>query len=142
MGNRQMQMVAIDGVIGTGLFLGAGTQLQMTGPALVLVYLVCGSFSFSVLCALSGLVLHHPPSGSFISYAREFLGRKATYVTGWMCFINWAMMGVVDTTVITLYMYYWGVFGGAPQWVFALVAFTIVDTMNMIDVKWFAEVEL
>ena len=46
MGNRQVQMIAIGGAIGTGLFLGAGARLQMAGPALALVYLVCGIFSF------------------------------------------------------------------------------------------------
>lgn len=50
MGNRQVQMIAIGGAIGTGLFLGAGARLQMAGPALALVYLVCGIFR-SLYCA-------------------------------------------------------------------------------------------
>ena len=58
MGNRQVQMIAIGGAIGTGLFLGAGARLQMAGPALALVYLVCGLFSFFILRALGELVLH------------------------------------------------------------------------------------
>ncbi len=56
MGNRQVQMIAIGGAIGTGLFLGAGARLQMAGPALALVYLVCGIFSFFILRALGELV--------------------------------------------------------------------------------------
>lgn len=52
MGNRQVQMIAIGGAIGTGLFLGAGARLQMAGPALALVYLVCGIFR-SLYCARS-----------------------------------------------------------------------------------------
>ncbi|MBX4412913.1 amino acid permease, partial [Mycobacterium tuberculosis] len=78
---------AIGGAIGTGLFLGAGARLQMAGPALALVYLVCGIFSFFILRALGELVLHRPSSGSFVSYAREFLGEKAAYVAGWMYFV-------------------------------------------------------
>lgn len=141
MGNRQVQMIAIGGAIGTGLFLGAGARLQMAGPALALVYLICGIFSFFILRALGELVLHRPSSGSFVSYAREFLGEKAAYVAGWMYFINWAMTGIVDITAVALYMHYWGAFGDVPQWVFALGALTIVGTMNMIGVKWFAEME-
>ncbi len=95
MGNRQVQMIAIGGAIGTGLFLGAGARLQMAGPALALVYLICGLFSFFILRALGELVLHRPSSGSFVSYAREFLGEKAAYVAGWMYFINWAMTGLL-----------------------------------------------
>lgn len=139
MGNRQVQMIAIGGAIGTGLFLGAGARLQMAGPALALVYLVCGIFSFFILRALGELVLHRPSSGSFVSYAREFLGEKAAYVAGWMYFVNWAMTGIVDITAVALYMHYWGAFGDVPQWVFALGALAIVGTMNMIGVKWFAE---
>jgi L-asparagine permease len=141
MGNRQVQMIAIGGSIGTGLFLGAGARLQMAGPALALVYLVCGIFSFFILRALGELVVHRPNSGSFVSYAREFLGEKASYVAGWMYFLNWAMTGIVDITAVALYMHYWGSFGGVPQWVFALGALTIIGTMNMIGVKWFAEME-
>ena len=123
------------------LFLGAGARLQMAGPALALVYLVCGRFSFFILRALGELVLHRPSSGSFVSYAREFLGEKAAYVAGWMYFVNWAMTGIVDITAVALYMHYWGAFGDVPQWVFALGALAIVGTMNMIGVKWFAEME-
>ena len=92
----------------------------MAGPALALVYLVCGIFSFFILRALGELVLHRPSSGSFVSYAREFLGEKAAYVAGWMYFVNWAMTGIVDITAVALYMHYWGAFGDVPQWVFAL----------------------
>ncbi|ACS86806.1 L-asparagine permease [Musicola paradisiaca] len=141
MGNRQVQMIAIGGSIGTGLFLGAGARLQMAGPALALVYLVCGIFSFFILRALGELILHRPSSGSFVSYAREFLGEKASYVAGWMYFLNWAMTGIVDITAVALYMHYWGTFADIPQWVLALSALTLVTTMNMIGVKWFAEME-
>jgi len=140
-GNRQVQMIAIGGAIGTGLFLGAGARLQAAGPALALVYLVCGVFSFFILRALGELVLHRPSSGSFVSYTREFIGEKAAYVCGWMYFINWAMTGIVDITAVALYMQYWNSFGDIPQWVFALAALSIVATMNMIGVKWFAEME-
>src|SRR3984957_17024285 len=66
LGNRQVQMIAIGGAIGTGLFLGAGARLQIAGPALALVYLVCGAFSFLILRALGELVMHRPSSGSFV----------------------------------------------------------------------------
>ncbi|MFP1495897.1 hypothetical protein ACLB1Q_05905 [Escherichia coli] len=116
MGNRQVQMIAIGGAIGTGLFLGAGARLQMAGPALALVYLICGLFSFFILRALGELVLHRPSSGSFVSYAREFLGEKAAcMLLAGMYFINWAMTGIVDITAVALYMHYWGAIGGAPS---------------------------
>ncbi|MCR4231896.1 amino acid permease, partial [Escherichia coli] len=86
-------------------------------------------------------VLHRPSSGSFFSYARGFFGEKAAYFAGWMYFINWAIAGIVCIHAVALYMHFWGAFGGVPPWVFALAALTIVGTMNMIVVKWFAEME-
>src|SRR5690242_17329013 len=84
--NRQLQMIAIGGVIGTGLFLGAGGRLADAGPGLFLVYAVCGVFVFFVLRALGELVLYRPSSGSFVSYAREFYGEKLAFAVGWMYF--------------------------------------------------------
>jgi L-asparagine permease len=138
---RQVQMIAIGGAIGTGLFLGAGGRLEQAGPALALVYLVCGLFSFLILRALGELVMHRPTSGSFVSYAREFLGEKGSFIAGWLYYLNWAMTGIVDTTAIALYMHYWGFFRGIPQWVFALIAMVLVGGMNLISVGWFGEME-
>ena len=88
---RQIQMIAIGGAIGTGLFLGAGGRLASAGPALVFVYALAGFFGFLVLRALGELVLHRPSSGSFVSYAREFFGEKAAFTAGWLYWLNWAM---------------------------------------------------
>ncbi len=136
---RQIQMIAIGGAIGTGLFLGAGGRLELAGPALAIVYLVCGVFSFLILRALGELVMYRPTSGSFVSYAREFLGERGSFVAGWLYYLNWAMTGIVDITAVALYMRYWGTFADVPQWVFALGALGFVGAMNMVAVKWFGE---
>jgi L-asparagine permease len=141
LGNRQVQMIAIGGAIGTGLFLGAGARLQHAGPSLAIVYAVCGAFAYLILRALGELVMHRPSSGSFVSYAREFLGEKASFVAGWLYFLNWAMTGIADITAVALYMHYWNAFSGLPQWVSALAALLVVGSMNLIGVKWFAEME-
>ncbi|MUL76108.1 amino acid permease [Mycolicibacterium sp. CBMA 226] len=138
---RQLQMIAIGGAIGTGLFLGAGGRLHNAGPGLFLVYLICGAFVFLILRALGELVLHRPSSGSFVSYAREFLGEKAAYVAGWMYFLNWAMTSIVDSTAIATYFHYWTAFGAIPQWLIALVALAVVMGMNLISVTLFGELE-
>ncbi|GIT79622.1 putative L-asparagine permease 1 [Leifsonia sp. LS1] len=138
---RQLQMIAIGGAIGTGLFLGAGGRLEQGGPLLVFVYAICGFFAFLVLRALGELVLHRPSSGSFVSYAREFYGEKMAYVAGWMYFLNWAMTAIVDSTAIALYVKYWSVFTVVPQWLLALIALVVVVSLNLISVKVFGEME-
>ncbi len=120
--NRQIQMIALGGAIGTGLFLGAGGRLASAGPALCVVFAICGVFVFLILRALGELVLHRPSSGSFVSYAREFFGEKMAFVAGWMYFLNWAMTTIVDTTAIAHYCHYWNLFQIIPQWTLALIA--------------------
>ena len=114
-------MIAIGGAIGTGLFLGAGGLLAGAGPALALVFAICGVFAFFILRSLGELVLHRPSSGSFVSYAREFYGEKFAYVAGWMYFLNWAITWIVDLTAVALYLHYWSFFTSAPQWLLALI---------------------
>lgn len=138
---RQLQMIAIGGAIGTGLFLGAGGRLASAGPGLFLAYGFCGVFVFLILRAMGELVLHRPSSGSFVSYAREFLGEKAAYVAGWMYFLNWAMTTIVDSTAIATYVKFWSAFNAFPQWLIALVALALVFGMNMVSVALFGEFE-
>ncbi|MFL4479074.1 amino acid permease [Paeniglutamicibacter sp. ORCA_105] len=143
--SRQIQMIAIGGAIGTGLFMGAGGRLAGAGPALMFSYAVCGFFAFLILRALGELVVHRPSSGSFVSYAREFFGEKAAFVTGWLYWLNWAMTAIVDITAIALYMNFFAKYvpwiGSVPQWVWALAALLIVLGLNLVSVKVFGELE-
>ncbi len=142
---RQVQMIAIGGAIGTGLFMGAGGRLATAGPALVISYAVCGFFAFMILRALGELVMHRPSSGSFVSYAREFFGEKAAFVSGWLYWLNWAMTAIVDITAVALYMNffkkYWAPIAEVPQWTWALAALLLVLGLNLISVKVFGELE-
>ncbi|WIV57136.1 amino acid permease [Amycolatopsis nalaikhensis] len=138
---RHVTMIAIGGAIGTGLFLGAGGRLAQAGPALAIVYGVCGLFAFFVVRALGELILYRPSSGAFVSYAREFMGEKGAYVAGWMHFLNWSTTGIADITAIALYAHFWSFFTPVPQWVLALVALAVVLTLNLVSVKLFGEME-
>ncbi|WP_158892273.1 amino acid permease [Amycolatopsis anabasis] len=138
---RHIKMIAIGGAIGTGLFLGAGGRLAQAGPALAIVYALCGLFAFFVVRSLGELVLYRPSSGAFVSYAREFMGERGAFVAGWMHFLNWSTTGIADTTAIALYAHYWSLFSPIPQWVLALIALAVVLSLNLVSVKLFGELE-
>ncbi|MCX5620410.1 amino acid permease [Bombella pollinis] len=138
---RHVQMIAIGGAIGTGLFLGAGSRLQVVGPSLAITYAICGLCAFMILRAMGELVMYRPSSGSFVTYAREFLGEGAAYAAGWFFFLNWAMTGIVDITAIALYIHYWPIFGAIPQWLIALGALVVVGAVNLTGVRYFGEIE-
>ncbi|WP_433733215.1 amino acid permease [Nocardia sp. CA-129566] len=138
---RHMQMIAIGGSIGTGLFLGASGRMALAGPSLALVYIVCGIFTFMVVRALGELVMYRPSSGAFVSYAREFLGERGAYSVGWLYFLNWSTTLVADITAVALYAHFWSFFVPVPQWVLALIALTVVVGLNVVSVRLFGELE-
>ena len=142
---RQVNMIAIGGTIGTGLFMGAGGRLAQAGPGIVISYAICGALAFLILRALGELVMYRPSSGSFVSYAREFYGEKAAFASGWLYWLNWSMTAIVDITAAALYMNFFGRYvswiSAVPQWTWALAALLLVLGMNLISVKVFGELE-
>ncbi|MFD8501022.1 amino acid permease [Amycolatopsis sp. NPDC059657] len=139
LGNRQVQMIAIGGAIGVGLFLGAGGKLHQIGPSLVLSYAICGVAAYFVMRALGELVLHEPSSGSFVTYARKFIGPWAGFASGWMYWVNWAMTGIAEITAVAIYVHKW--LPDVPQWITALVALGVLLAVNLLSVKLFGELE-
>ena len=138
---RHIQMIAIGGSIGTGLFLGAGGRLAQGGAGLAIAYAVCGIFAFLMVRALGELAIRRPSSGAFVSYAREFLGEKGAYVTGWLFFLDWSVTVMADITAVAVYFHYWKAFQGVPQWLLALIALALVFVLNLLSVKMFGEAE-
>ena len=138
---RHIQMIAIGGSIGTGLFLGAGGRLAQGGAGLAIAYAVCGIFAFLMVRALGELAIRRPSSGAFVSYAREFLGEKGAYVTGWLFFLDWSVTVMADITAVAVYFHYWKAFQGVPQWLIALCALALVFVLNLLSVKMFGEAE-
>ncbi|MEU3416495.1 MULTISPECIES: amino acid permease [unclassified Streptomyces] len=138
LGARQIQMIAIGGAIGTGLFLGAGKGISKAGPSLILAYAVAGLVIFLIMRALGELLMYRPVSGSFSDYAREFIGPFAGFVTGWTYWLFWVVTGITEVTAAAKYMTYWF---DIPQWLSALVFTVVLYGANLISVKLFGELE-
>ncbi|MEU3447466.1 amino acid permease [Streptomyces thermolilacinus] len=138
LGARQIQMIAIGGAIGTGLFLGAGKAISKAGPSLVLAYAIAGLVIFFIMRALGELLMYRPVSGSFSEYAREFIGPFAGFVTGWTYWLFWVVTGITEVTAAATYMTYWW---NIPQWISALVFTVVLYGANLISVKLFGELE-
>lgn len=139
LGSRQVQMIAIGGAIGVGLFLGAGANIAKAGPSLILMYALAGVAIFFIMRALGELLLYRPVSGSFAEYSREFLGPFFGYVTGWTYWLNWVVTAMAELTAAAIYISYW--FPAIPHWVTALVFLVVLFGANLISVKIFGEVE-
>ncbi|MFK4102716.1 amino acid permease [Streptomyces sp. NPDC019531] len=139
LGSRQVQMIAIGGAIGVGLFLNAGANIAKAGPSLILMYAVAGVIIFFIMRALGELLLYRPVSGSFAEYSREFLGPFFGYFTGWTYWLLWVVTGMAELTAAAIYVNYW--FPQVPQWTTALVFLVVLFVANLISVKLFGEIE-
>ncbi|MEU9912759.1 amino acid permease [Streptomyces sp. NPDC051001] len=139
LGSRQVQMIAIGGAIGVGLFLNAGANIAKAGPSLILMYAIAGVIIFFIMRALGELLLYRPVSGSFAEYSREFLGPFFGYFTGWTYWLLWVVTGMAELTAAAIYIHYW--FPDVPQWASALGFLVVLFVANLISVKLFGEIE-
>jgi len=137
--NRHVQMIALGGAIGSGLFLGSAEAIHKAGPSLLLAYALGGMAVFFMARALGELLLYRPVAGSFATYAEEFVGPWAGFVTGWSYWFLWGLVGIAELTAVGVYMRYW--FPDLPQWVPVLVMLGILVTANLTHVKVFGEFE-
>jgi len=137
--NRHIQMIAIGGAIGVGLFLGSAQAIHKAGPGLVVSYAIGGLVIFFIMRALGELLLYRPVSGSFATYADEFVGPWAGFITGWSYWYMWVVIGVAEITAVGVYIHWW--FPEIPQWIPALIALGVLYSANLISVKVFGELE-
>jgi AAT family amino acid transporter/D-serine/D-alanine/glycine transporter len=137
--NRHIQMIALGGAIGVGLFLGAGRAISISGPALILSYALGGALIFFIMRALGELLMYRPVAGSFATYAEEFIGPFAGFATGWSYWFMWVTIGMAEITAVAMYVHYW--FPDIPQWIPALTTLTLLYFANRIAVSVFGELE-
>jgi L-asparagine permease len=124
-----------------GYFWEQAARLSQGGAGLTIAYAICGVFAFLMVRALGELAIRRPSSGAFVSYAREFLGERGAYVTGWLFFLDWSTTVMADITAVAVYFHYWQAMQSIPQWVLALGALALVFIMNLMSVKLFGEAE-
>lgn len=136
---RHVQFITIGGAIGAGLFLGSGVAISRAGPALLIGYGAAGTVIFLMARALGELALYRPVAGAFSTYAHELLGRRAGFITGWSYWLMWLLVGTAEITAIGVLVRQW--FPELSQWIPALLAVTLLYTINMTAVKSYGELE-
>ncbi|MCM3597282.1 amino acid permease [Metabacillus idriensis] len=136
--NRHVQLIAIGGTIGTGLFLGSGKAIQLAGPSIIFAYLIVGIALFFMMRALGELLLSKAGYQSFTDIAEDYLGPRAAFVTGWTYWFCWIMTAMADVIAVGVYVQYWF---DIPQWVPALVCLLLLLGFNLLTVKLFGELE-
>ncbi|WP_147565244.1 amino acid permease [Clostridium tyrobutyricum] len=137
--NRHVQLLAIGGAIGTGLFLGSGRSIHLAGPSILFAYAITGLICFLIMRALGELLLSNLNYHSFVEFVHDYLGNGAAFITGWTYWFCWISLAMADLTASGLYMQYW--FPGVPQWLPSLIFLVVLLGMNLTAVKLFGEME-
>lgn len=137
--NRNVQMIAIGGTIGTGLFLGSGTTISKTGPSILLVYLVLGIFFFLMMRAIGEMLYSDPSQHTFVSFITRYLGPTVGHFTGWTYWLGLSFCAMAEITAISTYVQFW--FPNIPSWIIQLVFLGTLAAINLIAAKVFGEAE-
>ncbi|ANK60522.1 amino acid permease [Loigolactobacillus backii] len=137
--SRHIQMIAIGGAIGTGLFLGSGSAIRAAGPSIILSYLIVGIFCFFLMRAIGELLLSDTSKNSFIDFVKEYLGDRMEFITGWTYWFCWISLAMADLTATGIYVKYW--FPNVPQWITPFVIILLLLLVNLVNVGLFGELE-
>ncbi|WP_192559377.1 amino acid permease [Pseudomonas allokribbensis] len=136
---RHIRFMALGSAIGTGLFYGSASAIQMAGPAVLLAYLIGGAAVFMVMRALGEMAVHNPVAGSFGHYASTYLGPMAGFILGWTYAFEMVIVGMADVTAFGIYMGFW--FPEVSRWIWVLGIVSVVGGLNLCNVKVFGEME-
>lgn len=139
MSTRQIQMLAIGGVIGVGLFYGASLSVKLAGPAVIIDFAVCGLIVAIVMRTLAEMTVEEPISGSFGIYAKKFLGERISFITSGMWWFYWVATVMSELAAIGKLMEYW--FPALPAWLPGLIALVLFIFTNLFSVRVFGEIE-
>jgi aromatic amino acid transport protein AroP len=137
--NRHIQLIALGGSIGTGLFLGIGPAAVLAGPSVILGYALAGIIAFFIMRQLGEMVVEEPVSGSFSHFAYKYCGSFAGFASGWNYWILYILVSMAELTAIGVYVQFW--WPEIPLWASSLFFFLVINALNFASVKVYGETE-
>ncbi len=137
--NRHIQLIALGGAIGTGLFLGSAGVLKSAGPSMILGYAIAGFIAFLIMRQLGEMIVEEPVAGSFSHFAHKYFGGYAGFLSGWNYWVLYVLVGMAELTAVGKYVQFW--WPEIPTWVSAAVFFVAINALNLTSVKVFGETE-
>lgn len=137
--NRHIQLIAIGGAIGTGLFMGSGKTISLAGPSIIFVYMIIGFMLFFVMRAMGELLLSDLNYKSFSDFSADLIGPWTGFFVGWTYWFCWVITGIADIVAITSYVSFWA--PDYPEWITSFICVVTLLTLNLVSVKLFGEME-
>ncbi len=136
---RHMNLIALGGVIGAGLFVGSGVVIQDAGPAAIVSFLIAGIITVLIMRMLAEMAVNRPAVGSFYVYARESLGRRGGFAVGWMYWYFFVIVVAVEAVAGGRILQLW--MPSIPLWVLSLALMLLLTGTNMVSARSYGEFE-
>ncbi|KAK1752395.1 general amino-acid permease [Echria macrotheca] len=137
---RHLQMIAIGGSIGTGLFVASGKSLSMGGPASLLVaYGFIGIMLYCTVQALGELAVTFPVAGSFSAYSTRFLDPAWGFAMGWNYAMQWLIVLPLEIVAASITVGYWN--SNLNRSIFVTIFLVTIIIINLFGVKGYGEAE-
>lgn len=137
--NRHIQLIALGGAVGTGLFLGSAGVMKMAGPSMVLGYAIGGLIAFLIMRQLGEMIVEEPVAGSFSHFANKYWGPFAGFLSGWNYWVLYVLVAMSELTAVGIYVQFW--FPNIPVWVSVLAFFLLINAINLSNVRVYGEME-
>ena len=137
--NRHIQLIAMGGAIGTGLFLGSAQVIQSAGPSIILGYAIGVLIAFLIMRQLGEMIVEEPVAGSFSHFANKYWGKFPGFLAGWNYWILYVLVAMTELTAVAKYINYW--WPHIPSWVSVLFFFVVITAINLTNVKFYGESE-
>ncbi|SJX63937.1 probable lysine-specific permease [Sporisorium reilianum f. sp. reilianum] len=142
LGERIIQMIALAGTIGTGLFLGSGKALATSGPLSILIsYSIVGAIVYLTMIAMGEMSTFMPSSGAFNLFTTRYVGEAAGFSLSWNYAWNDAISVASDLTASQILLKYWVSEDVFPGWALSLIFLAFLISVNVISVRGYAELE-
>ena len=137
--NRHIQLIAMGGAIGTGLFLGSAQVIQAAGPSIILGYAIGGFIAFLIMRQLGEMIVEEPVAGSFSHFAFQYWGKFPGFLSGWNYWVLYILVAMSELTAVAKYIHYW--WPHIAAWQSVLFFFIIITAINLTNVKFYGESE-
>jgi len=137
--NTHIQVIALGGTIGTGLFLGVGESIHRAGPSVILIYIIVGVFLFLLMRALGELILSDLSKHTYIDFIKKYLGKNIGFITGYLYWLSWITLGMAETTALGIYFQYW--YPNLKPWIPGLITIIFLLLINLISARLFGNLE-
>lgn len=137
---RHLTMIALGGTIGTGLFIASGSAITTVGPGGSLIaYFIMGLMVYFLMTSLAEMATYNPRSGSFAEYGSRYVDPALGFAMGWNYWFGGAISVAVELSTVGIVMNFW--FPHIAAWIFSLIAFLIIFTINYFSVRAYGETE-